>query len=228
MNRLWKTTKGFTLGNTLDTKKLAVAAVFSALTVALNLSPLKFPAPFLPFLYYQVWEIPIVVALLLFGPATAVLVSIVNTVALIALFPGALPTGPVYNLAAVLSMLAGVYGGQWLTKKVGKNQKEAFLVIAVTLLGVALRVAAMSVVNWEFIKYPPPVGFSMPEETVAAIMPLVAFFNGSLAAYTVPAGYFLAKAISRGIRTPLWTPSRRKPETEVVPNGSATAIKLRR
>lgn len=185
---------------------MAAAAVFSALTVALNLSPLKFPAPYLPFLYYQVWEIPIVVAFLLFGPATAVSVSIINTVALIALFPGALPTGPIYNLAAVLSMLAGVYGAQWLTKKLGKKQKEVFLIIMATLLGVALRVAAMSLVNWEFIKYPPPVGFSMPEEAVIVIMPFVAFFNSSLAAYTVPAGYFLAKTISRGIRTPLWTP----------------------
>jgi riboflavin transporter FmnP len=190
----------------LDTKKLAAVAVFSALTVALNLSPIKFPAPYLPFLYYQVWEVPIVVALLLFGPATALLVSIVNTAALIALFPGALPTGPVYNLAAVLSMLAGVYGGQWLTKKSGNKEKEAFLIFAVTLLGVALRVVAMSVVNWEFIKYPPPVGFSMPEEAVVAIMPLVALFNGSLAAYTVPAGYLLAKTIGRGIKMPLRTP----------------------
>ena len=190
----------------MNTKKLAAATVFSALTVALNLSPLKFPAPFLPFLYYQVWEIPIVVAFLLYGPATGFSVSIVNTAALIALFPGALPTGPLYNLAAVLSMLAGVYSGQWLTKKSGNNKKETLLIIMATLLGVALRTAAMCFVNWEFIKYPPPVGFSMPEETVIAIMPLVAFFNSSLAAYTVPAGYFLAKAISRGIRTPLWTP----------------------
>ena len=190
----------------LDTKKLAATAVFAALTVALNLSPIKFPAPYLPFLYYQVWEIPIVVAFLLFGPTTGVSVSIINTAALFVLFPGALPTGPIYNLIAVLSMLTGIYCAQWLTKSLSKKQKEAFLIITVTLLGVALRVAVMSFVNWELIKYPPPVGFSMPEEVVIAILPFVAFFNGSLAAYTVPVGCFLAKTISRGIKTPLWSP----------------------
>lgn len=190
----------------LETKKLAATAIFSALTVALNLSPIKFPAPYLPFLYYQVWEIPIVVAFLLFGPTTGVSVSIINTAALFVLFPGALPMGPIYNLIAVLSMLTGIYCAQWLTKSLGKKQKEAFLIITVTLLGVALRVTVMSFVNWELIKYPPPIGFSMPEEVVVAILPFVALFNGSLAAYTVPAGCFLAKTISRGIKTPLWSP----------------------
>ena len=201
-----KAQKSFTLALKLNTKNLAATTVFAALTVALNLSPIKFPAPYLPFLYYQVWEIPIVVAFLLFGPITGVSVSIINTAALLALFPGALPTGPIYNLIAALSMLTGIYCAQWLTKSLDKKQKEVFLMVTVTLLGVALRVVVMSFVNWELIRYPPPVGFSMPEEVVVAIMPFVALFNGSLAAYTVPAGYFLAKTISRGIKTPLWSP----------------------
>jgi riboflavin transporter FmnP len=179
--------------------------------VALNLSPIKFPAPYLPFLYYQVWEIPIVVAFLLFGPITGVSVSIINTAALFVLFPGALPTGPIYNLIAVLSMLTGIYCARWLTRIFDKKQEESFfffllVIITVTLLGGALRVFIMSFVNWELIKYPPPIGFSMPEEVVIAILPFVALFNGSLAAYTVPAGYLLAKTISRGIKTPLWSP----------------------
>jgi hypothetical protein len=76
----------------------------------------------------------------------------------------------------------------------------------VTFLGAALRVVVMSFVNWELIKYPPPIGFSMPEEVVVAILPFVALFNATLAAYTISAGYFLAKTISRGIKTPLWSP----------------------
>jgi riboflavin transporter FmnP len=203
---LKKAQKCFTLEFKLNTKKLAATAVFAALTVALNLSPIKFPAPYLPFLYYQVWEIPIVVAFLLFGPITGFSVLIINTAALFALFPGALPTGPIYNLIAVLSMLTGIYCAQWLTKSLDKKQKEVFLIVTVTFLGVVLRVVVMSFVNWELIKYPPPVGFSMPEEVVVAILPFVAFFNATLAAYTVPAGYFLAKTISHGIKTPLWSP----------------------
>jgi riboflavin transporter FmnP len=185
---------------------LAAIAVFSALTVALNLSPFKFPAPFAPFLYYQVWEIPIVVAFLLFGPTAGVSVSVVNTVVLLVLFPGVLPTGPIYNLAACLSMLAGILCAHWLMNSIGRIQKEVMLTAVASLFGVALRVIAMSFVNWAFIRYPPPIGFSMTEEAIIAILPLVAFFNASLAIYTIPAGYVLARAVSRGIRTNMWSP----------------------
>ena len=51
----------------MNTKTVATIAVFSALAIALNLSPFKIPAPFAPFLIYQIWEIPIVAAFLLFG-----------------------------------------------------------------------------------------------------------------------------------------------------------------
>jgi hypothetical protein len=65
----------------------------------------KIPALFAPFLYYQIWEIPLVASFLLFGPLVALFISVINTAVLIAYFPGNLPTGPLYNLAAVLSML---------------------------------------------------------------------------------------------------------------------------
>jgi len=51
----------------MDSKTLATIAVFAALTVVLSLSPVKIPAPYAPFLIYQLWEIPIVAAFLLYG-----------------------------------------------------------------------------------------------------------------------------------------------------------------
>ena len=190
----------------MNSKTLAATAVFTALTVALNLSPFKFPAPYAPFLYYQIWEIPIVVAFLLFGPVTGALVSIINTAALLVLFPGALPTGPIYNLIASLGMLAGIFGAHWLMNRISKRHKEVTLTVVATLFGVVLRVIVMSFVNWAFIRYPPPIGFSMTEEAIIAIIPFVAFFNASLAIYTIPAGYVLARTISHGIKTNIWSP----------------------
>jgi riboflavin transporter FmnP len=190
----------------MNPKMLAAIAVFSALTIALNQSPFKFPAPYAPFLYYQIWEIPIVVAFLLFGPVAGASVSAVNAAALLVLFPGALPTGPIYNLVASLSMLTGILGAHWLMNSVGKGRKEVMLTVLATLFGVVSRVIVMTIINWAFIGYPPPVGFSMTEEAIIAIMPIVAFFNASLAVYTIPAGYVLARAISRGIKTNMWSP----------------------
>lgn len=93
----------------LDSRAIAAVIIFSAVAIMLNLSPLKIPAPFAPFLIYQIWEIPIVAAFLLYGPKVGVVVSVVNTFALFVIFPGALPTGPLYDFAAVLSTLFGIY-----------------------------------------------------------------------------------------------------------------------
>ena len=89
----------------MESKIIAAIAVFSALSIALVFSPAKFPAPYAPFLKYQIWEIPIVAAFLLYGPLVGIVVSILNTIILLIVYPGDLPVGPLYNLAAILSML---------------------------------------------------------------------------------------------------------------------------
>ena len=189
----------------MNTKNTAIISIFTALTIALNLSPFKFPAPYAPFLYYQIWEIPIVAAFVLYGPLTAIAVSILNTLTLLVLFPGALPTGPLYNLAAVLGMLLGIYSAH-LIKRKSLNQEFAMLNLLATGLGVTFRVVVMTLVNWTFIRYPPPIGFSMPEEAIIGILPLVAFFNATLASYTIPVGYALARAVSFRIKIEMWKP----------------------
>jgi len=190
----------------MNSKSIATISIFAALTVALNLSPFKFPAPYAPFLFYQIWEIPIVAAFVLYGPLIAIAVSVLNTLVLLVLFPGALPTGPLYNLAAVLGMLLGIYLAHLTMKRKSLSKRITRLSFLATVLGITLRVAVMTLVNWVFIRYPPPIGFSMPEEAIIPILPLVAFFNATLALYTIPVGYMLARAVSSGIKIGLWKP----------------------
>ncbi len=188
----------------MNTRTIAVVAVFAALAVALN--PFKVPAPYAPFLYYQIWEIPIITAFLLFGPKIGVATAVLNTAALFVLFPGALPTGPIYNLVAVLGMLSGVYSAHQIVAGRSIGTKEAAITLASTTLGAILRVVTMSFVNWAFIRYPPPIGFSMPEDVVTALLPAIGFFNATLALYTIPAGYVLARAVGSGIKAKMWIP----------------------
>lgn len=189
----------------MDSKTIAVIVVFAALTVALNLSPIKIPAPYAPFLIYQIWEIPIVAAFLLFGLQVGIPISIINTVMLLAIFPGELPTGPFYNLAAVLSMLFGIYiAHKSLTTRLGKGQ-EIILPAISTTLGIIFRVGFMTIVNWAFLPFAPPVGFGLPVEVVVATLPVIGVFNATLALYTIPVGYFLAKIVSSSIRTDIRT-----------------------
>lgn len=178
----------------MNTKKTATVAIFTALTIALNLSPLKFPAPFAPFLIYQVWEIPIVAAFILFGAGVGILISSINTAALLVLFPGALPTGPFYNLAAILSMLLGIGIAEIIVKK-RSSENDVLNASLFTISGAAFRSVAMAFLNYVLLRFPPPVGYSFPEETIVAIVPLVTFFNMTLALYTIPLGYSIAKAV---------------------------------
>jgi riboflavin transporter FmnP len=179
-------------------KKIAIIAVFAALTIILNLSQLKLPAPYAPFLIYQVWEIPIVAAFLLYGFPTGVIIAVLNTLVLLMVFPGMLPTGPLYNLAAVISMLVGIA----LLKMLHKNPQwsETAAAIIFTAFGIISRVVIMTLVNWTFLRFPPPVGFAMPEQAILLALPLIAFFNATLALYTVPSGYIIAETIKRYIK----------------------------
>ncbi len=189
----------------MESKKIAAIAIFTALSVALVLSPAKFPAPYAPFLKYQIWEIPIVAAFLLYGPLVGVATSIINTMILLVVYPGDLPTGPLYNLAAVLSMLLGIYIIHRFVAKYFSRQQETLLTTFSTVLGSIARVGVMSIVNLVFLRYPPPVGFSMPVEALTAMLPAIGLFNATIVLYTIPLGYFVSRAVSFGTSTARWS-----------------------
>lgn len=188
----------------MNTKTLALIIVFAALTIALNVAGPKIPAPYAPFLYYQVWEIPIVIAFLMLGPASGIIIAAINTGILVVVFPGPLLLGPVYNLIAVLSMLLGVY----LPYKVGTRNREKedlaqflkahtkMISILATALGIIVRVAVTTVTNYFFIQQSPPVGFSYSPSAALAFLPLSAIFNATVALYTVPIAIVVVAAVA--------------------------------
>ncbi len=183
----------------MNTKKISILVVFAALTVFLNISPIKIPAPYAPFLIYQLWEIPIVTVSLLYGFQMGISVSIINTLILLLIYPGALPTGPIYNFIAVLSMLLGIYLFEKLNFIFFKIDKEKFVITASTFLGIIMRVITMTVINWIVLPFPPPIGFSIPSDITLTFLPLIGFFNATLALYTIPLGVILAKAVKNRI-----------------------------
>lgn len=186
----------------MEAKQLAIIASFTAIAVVLVLSPLRIPAPYAPFLYYQLWEIPIVTAFLVYGPIIGLSVAGLNTLILVTLFPGDLPTGPFYNLAAVVSMLAGVYIIHQYLQLRGRTTVR---VPASTGLSMVLRVLVMTLINWLALRHPYPIGFSLPEEVILGFLPLIGVFNATVVLYTILMGYILAQAVSRGTQTTPWS-----------------------
>jgi len=195
----------------MNTKAIALTIVFAALTVALNpeLTKIFFPAPYAPFLLYQIWEIPIVAAFLLINPKSGVAIAALNAVVLLAIFQGASPLGPFYNLAAILSMLLGIFVAHKLFAKrlspangvTGKWKYNSALALAYTALGITFRVGFMGLLNYVTLRYPPPIGFSLPEISIVGYyLPATSIFNATLALYTIPLGYFIAEVVKRNFR----------------------------
>jgi riboflavin transporter FmnP len=185
----------------LNTKTVAIITIFTALTIVLNLSSLRIPFPLANYLVYNLWEIPIVAAFLLFGLTTGIIIAAFNTAVLFVVFPGMLITGPLYNLAAVLSMLLGMIIVKIFVRSNPHNHGETFLGTFSTISGVTFRVGIMTLVNWTFLRFPPPVGFGMPEQAILVALPLIAIFNATLALYTIFSGHLIAKAVKLGTKT---------------------------
>jgi len=91
----------------MNARKVGIIIAFSALTIVLTF--VRIPVPYPPGFSYQVFEIPIVVAFLLFGFKYGIVVALINMVAAMTFLigPGGL-LGPPFYFAAILWMLVGV------------------------------------------------------------------------------------------------------------------------
>jgi riboflavin transporter FmnP len=190
----------------MNTKKLSLTIVFAALAIALNptFTQIALAAPFAQGLIYQIWEIPIVIAFLIISPIAGLGVSLLNTAVLFAIFPGYLPTGPAYNLAATLSMQVGIFAAVAIGKRFfcSKNPNTNILskarwAGAATVLGILTRVAFMSVVLLFALPQPPPIGYSFPLDATIGYLPLAAFFNATLALYTIPIAWLISYRVQK-------------------------------
>jgi riboflavin transporter FmnP len=167
--------------------------LFTALAVVLN--GLTVPAPYAGFLLYGLWEIPVLLALLLLGTRGGVAVAALNGLALEFINPGGLPTGPLYNLVAEVSMFAGVVAA----RKLAEGRGTVVLVAGATALGALARTVVMTVVNSLVLAQPYPVGFGsfgVTQADVPALLVVIAIFNTTVTLYVVPAAFSIRGAIA--------------------------------
>jgi riboflavin transporter FmnP len=190
-----------------STKTLALIIIFSALAIALNIYGPKIPFPLADFLYFQLWEIPIVIAFLLIGPRTGLAVAGLNTVVLFIFFQGSLPAGPVYNLTAILAMLLGIYlpykiATRGCKENIGTYLKRHIVVITLfaTAIGIVLRAALMSIVNYFALQQVYPIGYQLPEIVALGYIPVIAAFNAIVAAYTIPISMAITAALESRVK----------------------------
>lgn len=182
----------------MDTKRAALTAVFSALTIALSpgISRISIPSPFVG-IPYEVWEIPVFVAFLSVGSKPGLFVACVGSLALFAFKPGVMAAG---GVIACFAMLGGFYlAYKLVTRKVpdGARLSSRKTVVAATAGGIIFRTIVMAVQNY----YTLPLVVSIPQSyLLGVVIPLTAIFNVTEALYVIPISYFLAKAISARLK----------------------------
>ena len=185
----------------LDRRSLTASILFPSIALVLHppFLPLAIPAPYAPFLLYTIWEIPLYICLILFGPITAIISGIINFISLLVFFPGQLITGPIYNLIAIF----GSYLGIILIKRRKqfvqdtndiKKDVMSWNMAVIVLSPMILRTVIMTIVNFIALPMPPPIGFSIPLEAMPATLGLIAIFNSTTIIYSIPIAYVIARA----------------------------------
>jgi riboflavin transporter FmnP len=186
----------------MNTKAFAMSITFSVVAMVLNpaVTGIKIPSPFLTGLYYQVWDIPIIVAFLLLGFRYGVFAGVLNSFFLFAVFPG--PSQPLYGLSNVLaqfSMMIGIY----LAKKVvvravptGKLISKIRLVTVSTVLGMLVRLPIMLAVMFAILRY--MTGLSEP--VTLALLHVQVIYILVISAYTIPVAFIIARAVNKNLK----------------------------
>ncbi len=120
---------------------IASSAVFGALASVLAALPLSFPFPVIPYLKFDVAEIPVFLAFLGFGPIPG-FISALTYWGILNLVGEFVPIGPAMKFLAVVSTLTGIWAGLRLSRSYRLGVPLCFT------LGITLRVLVMTLANY--------------------------------------------------------------------------------
>ncbi|XHH08303.1 MAG: ECF transporter S component [Candidatus Bathyarchaeia archaeon] len=187
----------------MNAKSIAVCSIFVAIAVVLG--RFAVPIPILPFYF---WEIPIVVALLLYGFKMGFSVAAISIFIQAIIYPKAIGIFfPIWNLIAMSTTLVAIALIQWyITRKAtdGLQTKKQRVNRVMLYLGatLGLRLAIMPFVNYVMYKYmlPLAIGKVYTDVYLIALIPTWLIFDAILVLYTVPTSYMIAKRVSNDLK----------------------------
>lgn len=185
----------------LDSKQIGLITAFTALTVALD--PIRIP--YLLGIFFRLCEIPIVAAMLLFGPKIAVSIAILNVPVEIALFPGPFAfISPFFVLMLTLSMLFGIHSAIRILKnrQFQGLRNEAKKGLFITGFGALLRTLPAPLVIGFLYRFiiSPVLELNLTDMRVIGMMPIFASFAVITSIYTIPVGYLIATTVGRNLK----------------------------
>jgi riboflavin transporter FmnP len=174
------------------TAKLTGTSILGALVIVfdytLKYSGLKIPFPWYPDLKFDFTGVPIVLSLLMYGPDSALVTSLVAGLGIFARSGN--PLSAAIKAVAELSSVAGLYVGLRAT---ATRVLDGRWIVVSSCVSVAARVAVMTLTNL----YVLPNFYGVPVEATVGLLPLIAAFNVVQGAVTAGLGVFLYKAVRR-------------------------------
>ncbi len=185
----------------MNSKTLGLVIAFTALATALNL--VRIPVPFLFGYSYQLGDIILVIAFLLFGIKIGLTIAIADMFVSMTIYPN--PVGIIgapYYLFSVLTMVLGVYiFGRILKSRI--QNKPFFKAKSAALSTVcAVFTRTLLMLPMDFLVFPYLVfivsGLSISEafNSVLIAMPAIVLYNITVPIYVVPISYLVAKKVS--------------------------------
>ncbi len=185
---------------------IAVTAIFSAMAVVITMTNLTIPFPPLPYLKFDLSEVPVTVALMLMGPVYGFLSSVIYWIVLTMRAGDVL--GPAMKFAAVASMIVGFWVASAIYRRVVKKKSIISMMVSGFLLGSLFRIIVMSVFNYLVLLYIAPYyvdfiapilsSIGLPAETTMDVviwsLLLTAVYNAIHSAISVFPAYLLMKA----------------------------------
>jgi riboflavin transporter FmnP len=186
----------------MNTKAFAMSIAFAVVAMVLNpaVTGIKIPSPFLTGLYYQVWDIPILIAFLLLGFKYGVVAGVLNSFFLFTVFPG--PSQPFYapsNVVSQFSMMIGIFLAIKLFIRRSSAEKAVSkikLVVTSTVLGILFRIPIMLAIMFVILRY--FMGFI--ESVVFAALFAQVFYIIITVSYTIPVAFVIARAVNKNLK----------------------------
>lgn len=194
---------------------IAVSTIFGALSAVLAMLPLSFPFPLIPYLKFDIAEMPVYVAFLSFGPIPG-FISALTYWFVLNMFGEWVPVGPLMKFIAVASTLSGFMFGSRIISKRFSTYLQVFF------YGVLIRVLATSITNYVLLAFIMPFFFEYATRIVSTalgislgagfdawllILLLTAIFNILHVIYIMVPSLVVIKSFSRqglfiGLREP--------------------------
>lgn len=126
---------------------LSASAIFGALAAIMTILPLSFPFPLIPYLRFDLAELPVIIAFLLYGPIPGLTSSIVYWL-ILNIVGSFAPIGPLMKFLAVISTIIGIWIGVKMYNKSTSTMRIITFLTLILSMSILVRVLITTLANY--------------------------------------------------------------------------------